>query len=160
MYTDDSDLVAVLAHTGHFKLKGAAPKSPLLVSLPGLRRGRLRVHGQGACLVGLEEDELGVGLGRRHALPRLRFLGHISQLPLQVDKLLLRGSTCLLGLFSGCSIRLTLVPAPIPVALHVLETSLERAVLLFRRGELPLQRRDALVGGLEVTLQSFVLGLP
>ena len=33
MYTDDSDLVAVLAHTGHFKLKGAAPKSPLLVSL-------------------------------------------------------------------------------------------------------------------------------
>ncbi|EOD34653.1 hypothetical protein EMIHUDRAFT_363397 [Emiliania huxleyi CCMP1516] len=33
VYTDDSDLVAVLAHTGHFKLKGAAPKSPLLVSL-------------------------------------------------------------------------------------------------------------------------------
>ena len=33
MYTDDSDLVAVLVHTGHVKLKAAAPKTPLLVSL-------------------------------------------------------------------------------------------------------------------------------
>jgi len=32
-YTDDSDLVAVLVHTGHVKLKAAAPKTPLLVSL-------------------------------------------------------------------------------------------------------------------------------
>ena len=33
VYTDDSDLVAVLVHTGHVKLKTAAPKTPLLVSL-------------------------------------------------------------------------------------------------------------------------------
>jgi len=33
MYTDDSDLVAVLVHTGHVKLKPVAPKCPLLVSL-------------------------------------------------------------------------------------------------------------------------------
>jgi len=33
VYTDDSDLVAVLVHTGHVKLKQAAPKLPLLVSL-------------------------------------------------------------------------------------------------------------------------------
>ena len=33
VYTDDSDLVAVLVHTGHVKLKPAAPKTPLLVSL-------------------------------------------------------------------------------------------------------------------------------
>lgn len=33
VYTDDSDLVAVLVHTGHVKLKGAVPKTPLLVSL-------------------------------------------------------------------------------------------------------------------------------
>jgi len=33
VYTDDSDLVAVLVHTGHVKLKSAAPKTPLLVSL-------------------------------------------------------------------------------------------------------------------------------
>jgi len=33
VYTDDSDLVAVLVHTGHVKLKAAAPKSPMLVSL-------------------------------------------------------------------------------------------------------------------------------
>ena len=33
VYTDDSDLVAVLVHTGHVKLKAAAPKTPLLVSL-------------------------------------------------------------------------------------------------------------------------------
>lgn len=32
-YTDDSDLVAVLVHTGHVKLKAAPPKTPLLVSL-------------------------------------------------------------------------------------------------------------------------------
>ena len=32
-YTDDSDLVAVLVHTGHVKLKATAPKTPLLVSL-------------------------------------------------------------------------------------------------------------------------------
>lgn len=32
-YTDDSDLVAVLVHTGHVKLKATAPKMPLLVSL-------------------------------------------------------------------------------------------------------------------------------
>jgi len=32
-YTDDSDLVAVLVHTGHVKLKASAPKMPLLVSL-------------------------------------------------------------------------------------------------------------------------------
>lgn len=32
-YTDDSDLVAVLVHTGHVKLKASAPKTPLLVSL-------------------------------------------------------------------------------------------------------------------------------
>ena len=32
-YTDDSDLVAVLVHTGHVKLKSAAPKTSLLVSL-------------------------------------------------------------------------------------------------------------------------------
>jgi len=33
VYTDDSDLVAVLVHTGHIKLKAMAPKTPLLVSL-------------------------------------------------------------------------------------------------------------------------------
>jgi len=33
VYSDDSDLVAVLVHTGHIKLKAAAPKFPLLVSL-------------------------------------------------------------------------------------------------------------------------------
>jgi len=33
IYTDDSDLVAVLVHTGHVKLKAAVPKMPLLVSL-------------------------------------------------------------------------------------------------------------------------------
>ena len=33
VYTDDSDLVAVLVHTGHVKLKATAPKMPLLVSL-------------------------------------------------------------------------------------------------------------------------------
>jgi hypothetical protein len=33
IYTDDSDLVAVLVHTGHVKLKATAPKMPLLVSL-------------------------------------------------------------------------------------------------------------------------------
>eukprot|EP00325_Prymnesiales_sp_UTEX-LB-985_P021858 CAMPEP_0174716618 /NCGR_PEP_ID=MMETSP1094-20130205/24354_1 /TAXON_ID=156173 /ORGANISM="Chrysochromulina brevifilum, Strain UTEX LB 985" /LENGTH=323 /DNA_ID=CAMNT_0015916399 /DNA_START=83 /DNA_END=1054 /DNA_ORIENTATION=+ len=33
IYTDDSDLVAVLVHTGHVKLKATAPKTPLLVSL-------------------------------------------------------------------------------------------------------------------------------
>jgi len=33
VYTDDSDLVAVLVHTGHVKLKTTAPKTPLLVSL-------------------------------------------------------------------------------------------------------------------------------
>ena len=33
MYTDDSDLVAVLVHMGHVKLKATAPKVPLLVSL-------------------------------------------------------------------------------------------------------------------------------
>ena len=33
VYTDDSDLVAVLVHTGHVKLKAAAPKTSLLVSL-------------------------------------------------------------------------------------------------------------------------------
>ncbi len=32
MYTDDSDLVAVLVHTGHVKLKTVG-KTPLLVSL-------------------------------------------------------------------------------------------------------------------------------
>ena len=32
-YTDDSDLVAVLVHTGHVKLKASAPKTPLIVSL-------------------------------------------------------------------------------------------------------------------------------
>lgn len=32
-YTDDSDLVAVLVHTGHVKLKASAPKMPLLISL-------------------------------------------------------------------------------------------------------------------------------
>ena len=32
-YTDDSDLVAALVHTGHLKLKPSAPKTPLLVSL-------------------------------------------------------------------------------------------------------------------------------
>lgn len=33
VYTDDSDLVAVLVHSGHVKLKPTAPKTPLLVSL-------------------------------------------------------------------------------------------------------------------------------
>ena len=33
VYTDDSDLIAVLVHSGHVKLKAAAPKTPLLVSL-------------------------------------------------------------------------------------------------------------------------------
>lgn len=33
VYTDESDLVAVLAHTGHVALKAAAPKTPLLVTL-------------------------------------------------------------------------------------------------------------------------------
>ena len=33
VYTDDSDLVAVLVHTGHVKLKATPPKTPLLVSL-------------------------------------------------------------------------------------------------------------------------------
>ncbi len=33
VYSDDSDLVAVLVHTGHVKLKATAPKMPLLVSL-------------------------------------------------------------------------------------------------------------------------------
>mmetsp|Transcript_36913 Transcript_36913/g.61169 ORF Transcript_36913/g.61169 Transcript_36913/m.61169 type:complete len:322 (-) Transcript_36913:240-1205(-) len=33
VYSDDSDLVAVLVHTGHVKLKTAAPKSPLLITL-------------------------------------------------------------------------------------------------------------------------------
>ena len=33
VYTDDSDLVAALVHTGHVKLKSAPPKTPLLVSL-------------------------------------------------------------------------------------------------------------------------------
>lgn len=33
VYTDDSDLIAALVHTGHVKLKPAAPKLPLLVSL-------------------------------------------------------------------------------------------------------------------------------
>merc|ERR1712087_885935 len=32
VYTDDSDLIAALVHTGHVKLKPAAPKLPLLVS--------------------------------------------------------------------------------------------------------------------------------
>lgn len=33
VYTDDSDLVAVLVHMGHVKLKATAPKTPLLISL-------------------------------------------------------------------------------------------------------------------------------
>lgn len=33
VYSSDSDLVAVLVHTGHVKLKATAPKMPLLVSL-------------------------------------------------------------------------------------------------------------------------------
>jgi len=33
VYTDDSDLVAVLVHTGHIKLKGSGTKNTLLVSL-------------------------------------------------------------------------------------------------------------------------------
>ena len=33
VYSDDSDLVAVLVHTGHVKLKASPPKTPLLVSL-------------------------------------------------------------------------------------------------------------------------------
>ena len=50
-YTDDSDLVAALVHTGHLKLKPSAPKTPLLVSLrvcpatsyyPGSERNGLR----------------------------------------------------------------------------------------------------------------------
>ena len=33
VYSDDSDLVAVLVHTGHLKLKSSTPKTTLLVSL-------------------------------------------------------------------------------------------------------------------------------
>mmetsp|Transcript_33250 Transcript_33250/g.87468 ORF Transcript_33250/g.87468 Transcript_33250/m.87468 type:complete len:323 (-) Transcript_33250:860-1828(-) len=33
VYSDDSDLISVLVHSGHIKLKATAPKTPLLVSL-------------------------------------------------------------------------------------------------------------------------------
>jgi hypothetical protein len=50
VYTDDSDLVAVLVHTGHVKLKPTAPKTPLLVSL--------RVCPAQASYPGSEQNEL------------------------------------------------------------------------------------------------------
>lgn len=50
VYTDDSDLVAVLVHTGHVKLKAQAPKTPLLVSL--------RICPAQASYTGSERNEL------------------------------------------------------------------------------------------------------
>jgi len=61
-YTDDSDLVAVLVHTGHVKLKASAPKTPLLVSLrvcpastnnAGSERNGLRSRDWGASHTGV-----------------------------------------------------------------------------------------------------------
>jgi len=50
IYTDDSDLVAVLVHTGHLKLKASPPKTPLLVSL--------RICPAQASYAGSERNEL------------------------------------------------------------------------------------------------------